>query len=452
VIRSLYLAFLTAIVSGAVLAQDVAPELKNQPPVAAPTQRIDVSPITVVRSLSEEIDAYGSGLIQGLMVGEHVRGVLLIAVQDNRVIATKNFGCCVTSAQRFSDGFYSDLFVNLAAMQQIERGKLAVEKDGVGLMLTHQADATPLRGIVEKAAGRDFRPYAIENLLGPMNTGADNQNSAIPRVVGNLLIALLNGGSFERGKILEPASVDLMDQGHFSLHPALPGWAYGFAEMWRNNWRALQYDGTWQVLPAAQIRLVVIPEAKIGYAIITDGVAPTEFWRTLDDGLFDRIMPVREGESPSAPAGSAPTLADASAVAGSYEASDEALASVASLKNRGRRLTVRATSDGGLALSGSESAFLVPKAGGYWATENGNLTAAPVNGRLVLSSGIFAPLPIWKRPLLYASFALLFAVGAAGALYGERRRMAAAFPSDLTLASSTVSLGFLLVGLAMWLL
>src|SRR5262249_9840506 len=139
---------IVAVLIGPVLAQDVDPALQNRPPVAAPTEKIEVSPITVVRSVSEEIDAYGSGLIQGLMTGDHVRGVLLIAVQDNRVIVTKNFGCCVTTDPRLSDGFYSDLFVTLAALQQIERGKLSPERDNVGLMLSHQIDTTPLRGIV----------------------------------------------------------------------------------------------------------------------------------------------------------------------------------------------------------------------------------------------------------------------------------------------------------------
>jgi hypothetical protein len=452
VTRHFLVAALISLLIGRALAQDVDPDLKNRPPIAAPTEKVEVNPITVVRSLSEEIEAYGSGLIQGLMTGEHVRGVLLVAVQDARVIVTKNFGCCLNSDQRISDGFYSDLFVSLGAMQEIERGKLDPEKDGVGLMLSHQIDARPLRGIVEKAAGRAFRPYAIENLLGPMNTGGGDETSTLPRVIGNLLVALLNGGSFEGGKILEPGTVELMEQSKFSLHPALPGWTYGFAEMRRNNWRVLQYDGAWENSPPTQARLVIVPEAKIAYAIITDGVAPTEFWRSLDDGLFDRIIPAHEGAAPFAATGAPPTLAQANAVAGSYEASDEPLASVAALKYRGRRLLVRPTSDGGLALSGAVTAFLAPKDGGYWGSENGNLNAIESNGRLVLSSGIFRPLPVWKRPLLYASLAFLFAVGAGGALIGSRRRKPdLSFPSDLVLALSAASLGFLFVGAAIWL-
>src|ERR1700716_2925109 len=118
---------------GTAFAQtDVPTALKYRPPVAAPTSKVDVNPITVVRSLSEQIDDFGSGLIQGLMTGERVRGGAFVAVQENRVIVSKNFGCCIASDPRFTDGFTSELFVSLAAMQLIERGKLSAENDRIG--------------------------------------------------------------------------------------------------------------------------------------------------------------------------------------------------------------------------------------------------------------------------------------------------------------------------------
>jgi len=62
------------------------------------------------------------------MTGERVRGSPS-SVQENRVIVSKNFGCCIASDPRFTDGFTSDLFVSLAAMQLIERERLSLQKD-----------------------------------------------------------------------------------------------------------------------------------------------------------------------------------------------------------------------------------------------------------------------------------------------------------------------------------
>jgi hypothetical protein len=77
--------------------------------------------------------------------------------------------------------------------------------------------------------------------------------------------------------------------------------------------------------------------------------------------------------------------------------------------------------DGGLVLSGGENGLLAPQPGGYWAAEGGNLNAAAQDGRLILSSGLYRPLRLWKRPEFFASLALTFALAAGGALYGERR-------------------------------
>jgi hypothetical protein len=455
VARAVFIVIMIGLGLGTAFAQtDVPTALKDRPPVAAPTSKIEVNPINVVRSLSEQVDDFGSGLIQGLMTGERVHGVAFVAVQENRVIVSKNFGCCIASDPRFGEGFTSDLLVSLAAMQLIERGKLSPEKDRIGQMLTHEIDPSPLRGTIEKASGQDLKTYLQQNILAPLEAESSGERlEMIPRVMGRLMIALLNGGAFDGGQILQSSTVDLMEQPHFSIHPALPGWTYGFAEMRRNGWRALQHDGQWQNSPQAQARFVIVPEAKLGYFVIIDGRAGAQFWHTLDDALFDRILPPRGVAAPDAPQTAPPDNRRASAIAGVYEASDEALSSIAALKIQGRRLNVDATNDGGIVLSGSERAVLAPRPGGYWGAPNGNLNAVESNGRLVLGSGIFRPLRPWKRPELYASFAVLFAIGMGGALYDERRRKCALnFPSDLVLALSAAAIGFLLLSALVWLL
>ena len=231
--------------------------------------------------------------------------------------------------------------------------------------------------------------------------------------MGRLLVALINGGAFEGTQILAPETIALMEKTGFSIHPALSGWTYGFAEMRRNGRRALQRDGVWRSDPTIEARMVVVPEAKLAYFIVVEGEAGATFWRILDDALFDRIFPETNSaaEFPQTPP---PDAAQARAVAGSYESSDEPLALAAPLKSAGQRIGVRATDDGKLHLSGGENAVLTPQPGGYWAAMGGNLNAVASDGRLILSTGIYRPLRFWKRPELYASLALVSVIGATG--------------------------------------
>ncbi len=149
---------------------DVAPALKNRPPAAAPTSQISVAPIEVVRSLSEIVNDFGGGLIQGLLASKGLRSAALIAAQDDRIIASRTFGCCVS----FSEVFYSDFLAPIAAMQLVERQRLKlddavatiVEGYGstgitVGEVLAQRSDPAALRRIVEASSGQDFRSYVV---------------------------------------------------------------------------------------------------------------------------------------------------------------------------------------------------------------------------------------------------------------------------------------------------
>jgi CubicO group peptidase (beta-lactamase class C family) len=460
--RFLLAALLIALAWGPASAQtDVPDTLKNRPPVAAPTSQIDVAPIEIVRSMSEVVNDFGGGLIQGLLASHGLRNAALVAVQENRIIATRDFGCCVS----FSEVFYSDLLAPFAVMQLVERQRLKLEdrvanivagygadEVTVGEVLTQQVDPAALRAIVEASSGQDFRSYVSQNILSSLTAAGGSQPESLAQVMGRLMVALLNAGTFEGGQFLTPETIELMGRTQFSIHPALPGWTYGFAEMRRNGWRALQRDGAWLTTPAIEARMVVVPEAKLAYFIIVEGRAGAAFWRVLDDALFDRILERRNSAVVEAPSAPAPDPAQARAVAGSYEASDEPLASAAPLKSASLRLVVRAAEDGSLRLSGSENAVLMPQPGGYWATEDGNLNAAANDGRLVLSSGLYRPLRWWRRPALYASLALVSAFGAAGAFYGERRGQRAAKPALAKLAPALLAAvaAFLSAALFAW--
>ena len=178
VFRFLCAAVLVGLVGGRASAQiDVAPALANRPPVAAPTSQIAVAPIEVVRSLSEIVNDFGGGLVQGLLASKGLRNAALIAVQDNRIIANRTFGCCMN----FSDILYSDFLAPIAAMQLVERQRLKLDGNvsdsvagyggagvTIGQVLVQRTDPSALRRIIEASSGQDFRSYISQNVLSPL--------------------------------------------------------------------------------------------------------------------------------------------------------------------------------------------------------------------------------------------------------------------------------------------
>lgn len=467
--RALLLAALCLVSSVGItrsLAQtDVPPESLDRPPVAAPTSKIAVGAIPVVLSESQEVDNFAAGLIQGLMADGRANGVAIFMVQEDHVMVQRNLGM-VGPDTRFVAGGLSALFDTIAAMQLVERGKLTTGADiGTALgeatprgmtveqILTRQVGApTLLEPVIEKISGMKIGDTIAKEIAGPlgMKTTAwrDGRLETTITDLSHLATALANDGAFENGRILQPASVDLMERSQVSLDRPPPGWTYGFAELRRNGWRGLQLDGR---AGEFALRLVIVPEAKLGYVLLARGRTDAPFWRALDDGLFDKALPPRAATEAAPSTVPAPDSAAANAVAGDYEPALGGAFSLVVLK-RGDRLGVRAD-NATLILSGAENATLTPRPGGYWGTADGNLNAVSAGGRLLLSTGAYEPLALYKRPELYAWLALLAAFGAPAAFYYEKRRkLVRTFPSDTVLATASASIILLLLSVFVWLL
>jgi CubicO group peptidase (beta-lactamase class C family) len=463
--RAFLLAAAFALGIGRALAQtggEAAPELLDRPPVAAPTSKVAVDAIPVVLSQSQEVDNFTSGLLQGLLAHGQPSGVAIILVKDDHVMLEKNLGM-MTPDTRFAAGALSQAFAAVAAMQLIERGRMMPDEDAgkalgeatprgftIAQVLTRRAgDAALLARIIEKVSGAPLADTIAKAIVQPLGLGAtmfrDGGVETSLTDMSHFAIALVNGGAFQSGRILEAATVEAMESTHFALHPALPGWAYGFSEMRRNGWRALQQDGAAGEFAA---RLVIVPEAKLAYVIAARGRSDAAFWRALDNGLFDRLLAPKTAGQAGAADIAAPTPDAARAVSGSYEPThDPAL-----LKIGERYLEARAESDGGLILSGAENTILMPRQGGYWGSADGNLNAVARDGLLLLSTDGYRPLAFYKRPDFYVLFALLLALAAPGIFYYQRRRRAGrVFPSDLVLGVASASVIFLLFGAFLWL-
>jgi CubicO group peptidase (beta-lactamase class C family) len=470
VLRVLFVCVLfcgTAPAIDVVFAQnDVAPELLDRPPVAAPTAKIETGAIPVVLSQSQEADNFATGLIQGLMARSHAAGIGLVVVKDDHVILQRNVGT-IAPDSRFTAGRLSELPIIVAAMQLVEHGQLKLDADisqalgetsarGITLanVLTFQAgDPELLMHAVEKASGAAWPDYFAKRIALPLGMtitkvrGVELETNLTD--MSHLAIALVNGGSFQNGLILMPGTVALMESTHFTSDPVLPGIAYGFTEMRRNGWRALQHDG---IADDVASRLVVVPDAKLSYFVVAKGHLDTNFWRALDNGLFDKLLPTRNSQSTSVPRTPPPTEGDARNVAGTYEPRRDVSANVAPLK-LGGLVRVRAGKDASLILTGAQSATLTPRTGGYWASVDGNLIAVAADGELRLSTGTYDPLALYKRSDLYVWLALLAGLGAGGLIYYEKRHgPQQRFPSDPVLGLISASVLLLVFSALVWLL
>jgi len=91
------------------------------------------------------------------------------------------------------------------------------------------------------------------------------------------------------------------------------------------------------------------------------------------------------------------------------------------LKTPLARLRVEGRDDGALLLSGAQDAVLLPRAGGYWRSDQAQLNAAYVFGQLHLDQLAYDSFPLWERPVLYAWLAALLGLSAAALILQPQR-------------------------------
>jgi hypothetical protein len=284
----------------------------NLPPVAAPTSRVQVQSIAVVRSPSEQADDFIAGLLRGLSTNDRVQGVAIAAMQADHVVVERNWGA-LTDTTQFSAG--------------------------------------QLRG-----------------LLPPASHTTRNATTSVSDLL-HIAAALANSGGVA-----------------------------GLAQMHRNGWTAFQLDS---VANDDSVRLVIAPQAKLAYVIAIRGRPDWRIWRSVDDAVFDELLPP---QMPVALTGdTASELKPPVMLTGTYEPER----SVSFLKLPGRALQVRAAGTGAVQLSGAESATLI-SGPGIWKTPDGSLTATVQKDELLLSSGAaYRLVPLYRRAGLYVLLLLL---------------------------------------------
>jgi hypothetical protein len=158
---------------------------------------------------------------------------------------------------------------------------------------------------------------------------------------------------------------------------------------------------------------VIIPELQIAYFVSISNQGSPDFWRALDDNLFDRLAPRR------AVPGNAPA---------SLESAPERAVELARLYRprvsvedavflKAKREPLRIEADGTvLRTSGAESLALHPIAGGAWRSDAALIPAVFDEGVFRMGNIAYEPVRAWQSPGNYLVVAGFFAMLTFGAL------------------------------------
>src|SRR5947209_3274191 len=89
-----------------------------------------------------------------------------------------------------------------------------------------------------------------------------------------------------------------MHQQHFTYDPHLPGFAYGFYDLFKNNQRAIIHDGNGNGFTSG---LFLLPDKNLGFfvAYTNDEFMPRQ---KLVDEFFDHYYPAQRAPAPAPPA------------------------------------------------------------------------------------------------------------------------------------------------------
>ncbi|MEB3280267.1 MAG: serine hydrolase domain-containing protein [Lyngbya sp.] len=180
-----------------------------------------------------------------------------------------------------------------------------------GELYTYSNTGISLAGyIVEKVSGVPFTEYIDQNILQPLSMQNSSFQQPLPENlasdlavgyqykqgqfqplpflylniapaaalsatatdIAHFMIAHLQNGRYENARILEPETVELMHEQHFTHHPKLPGTGYGFHEREANNLRVIGHAGN---MIGYSSSFSLIPEENVGLFISFNKYSPT---------------------------------------------------------------------------------------------------------------------------------------------------------------------------------
>ena len=202
-----------------------------------------------------------------------------------------------------------------------------------GDLISYSNNGLALAGyIVERASGRPFKEYMQEQIFTPlgmtrsgfglpwplpgdlavgtnwkaeryepsgydrllMTPAADLYTSAgdISRfMLAHLAdgrIAAPDGNYGSEKRLFGEETARTMHAQHFTHHPKLDGWTFGFQEGTRNGVRVIEHGGSWRGFGTM---LVLVPEKNLGLFVSTTRTYDSRFFDPLLEGFFDRVLP-----------------------------------------------------------------------------------------------------------------------------------------------------------------
>lgn len=196
--------------------------------------------------------------------------------------------------------------------------------------------------IVEQVSGQPFEIYVQQHLFAPLNmahttfaqppaaplnadlaTGYAYTNntwqaqafevyeiapagsaSASAEDMARFMLAHLEQGAYGDQRILQPQTVRLMQQRHFSNAAELAGLAYGFYELRLNGRRLLTHAGDTGFFRS---QLFLLPEERLGLYIVYNAPGGGAARAELAQAFFDRFYPARDITHPR-PSGDGATI------------------------------------------------------------------------------------------------------------------------------------------------
>lgn len=134
-----------------------------------------------------------------------------------------------------------------------------------------------------------------------INDGPAGALKATATDISHFILAHLQNGRYGNTKILQEKTAIEMHSSHFTHHPRLTGWAYGFSERWQNNLCAIEHGGT---DPGFASLLFLLPEQNLGFFVAYNN-QQDELREQLVSQFLDRYYPVQQATiSPQAIANS----------------------------------------------------------------------------------------------------------------------------------------------------
>lgn len=257
-----------------------------------------------------------------------------------------------------------------------------------GRLISYSTYGISLAGyLIEQVSGTEFETYLRQNIWTPL--GMRHTNINVPESLKDALakgyewenganrpanwewyhstpassinstavdmaqfiIALLQRGRYEKTRILsEAAARDLLRQ-HFTSHPQLAGFAYGFYEDFTNGEHIVEHGGNVEGFAA---QLTLLPDRGIGFFVASQH-EPAELKDVVRKALLDHYFPDRRPRTLPVPMDG--YKARAQRFVGTYEL-NEFCHTCGADRRPYPRIDVKAFPDGTISITGIEPHFV----------------------------------------------------------------------------------------------